>query len=83
MMFDNFWGFFLGFMAATFFGFVMSQIQKARRRVGAHRRTQTVVLHTEKTPQDVRADHFKAIFEIASWVILLIMIFSMSIVIWF
>jgi|GEM_PF-3304888 len=69
---DFFTGFVLGFILATFIGWVLGQIQKTRRRVGAHNRKQAVLSFTEKTPQQVRADHFKAVFEITGWVFILV-----------
>ena len=65
-------GFFAGFFLATFLGLVFGQIQKARRRIGAYYRPQAVPLQIAKTPQQVRADHFRAVFEIAGWVFTLV-----------
>ena len=61
----------MGFVFASFLGFAITQMQKARRRVGAHKRKQTVSMQTNDTPQEVTRDHFKAMFEVAGWVIVL------------
>lgn len=76
---DFYTGFTAGFILATFIGFVLGQIRKTQKRVGAHNRKQPVISFTDKTPQQVRTDHFRAVFEITGWVIILIFGISLSI----
>ena len=79
MSVDFYSGFLVGFVFATLLGLIFGQIQKARKRVGAHNRVQSVIVKTIKTPQEVRADHFKAVFEIMGWIALLVFMISSAI----
>ena len=66
-------GCFVGFIFATFVGYVFGQIQRARNLVNAPDRFQAAQVQTNRTPRQVMQAAFSASMQIIGWVIILVM----------
>jgi hypothetical protein len=64
-------GVMVGFVFATFFGYVLGQIQRARSISGAPGRPQVVVTPTRMTPREVMGEAFRAGLAVIGWTIVL------------
>jgi hypothetical protein len=72
MTLDFFLGCFMGFVFASFIGFVLNQIRLEQKNIGAHRKPQVVLAQSPKTPADVVSSHRMAMVRIIGWSMLLV-----------
>jgi hypothetical protein len=72
MTLDFYLGCFMGFVFASFIGFVLNQIRLEQKNIGAHRKPQVVLAQSPKTPADVVNSHRSAVARIVGWTMLLV-----------
>lgn len=67
----NYWaGFVVGFLLASFFGFIFNQIRIARLNMGKHKKPMAIVVPGSLTPVQVIRNHRLAYLKVAGWIIL-------------
>ncbi|MCG3211057.1 MAG: hypothetical protein FOGNACKC_04694 [Anaerolineae bacterium] len=66
-----YFGCFVGFVFATFLGYGVNQIQKARKLVDAPDKLQSASVLTNKTPRQVMQAGFSATMQIIGWFMVL------------
>lgn len=66
----------VGALITTVAAFILNQINNERKNVGKHRKPQTVITTTSKTPEEVIQAHRAAVFNIFLWIVLVIILVS-------
>lgn len=73
-------GFVVGFLLASFIGWMFSRIQLERKRVGAHKKPQRVVVPSPHTPADVLKGHRLAILKIIGMLLVISISFGLIVI---
>jgi hypothetical protein len=71
----------VGFVLASFLGFVMGRIRVAKGKMGARRRPQTVAQQTSQTPDQVVRSSVAAALSFFLWVVALLAVAGIALLV--